>query len=89
MGPAYYCGSTENGPHYQLAETKSNNGTMTVLARSDGVDTSGSDALQQGISWAMESGIRNGTSSGTLNPYGTATRSQFARFLYRFWEQIG
>ena len=114
---------------------------MTVLARLDGADASGSNALQQGIAWAVESGISNGsdpgaaisrqqlvtmlyryagspateyvldypdtaqvsayatdamswaaengilngTSSGTLNPYGTATRSQMAAILMRYY----
>ena len=114
---------------------------MTVLARLDGADASGSNALQQGIAWAVESGISNGsdpgaaisrqqlvtmlyryagspateyvldypdtaqvsayatdamrwavengiingTSSGTLDPYGTATRSQMAAILMRYY----
>ena len=33
-------------------------------------------------------GIVGGTSAGTLNPAGTATRAQFAVILYRFWNQV-
>lgn len=33
--------------------------------------------------------VITGTSQGTLNPTGTATRAQFAVMLYRFWNQIG
>ncbi len=114
---------------------------MTVLARLDGVDASGASSLQQGIAWAVENGVSNGsdpsaaisrqqlvtmlyryagspateyaldypdaaqvsgyaadamrwavgngilngTSSGTLNPYGTATRSQMAAILMRYY----
>ena len=114
---------------------------MTVLARLDGVDASGADSLQQGIAWAVETGVSNGsdpgaaisrqqlvtmlyryagspateyvldypdtaqvsayatdamrwavengiingTSSGTLDPYGTATRSQMAAILMRYY----
>ena len=40
----------------------------------------------EAFQWATASGIINGTSAGTLNPAGTATRAQFAVMLYRFWE---
>ena len=40
----------------------------------------------EALQWATASGIINGTSAGTLNPAGTATRAQFAVMLYRFWE---
>ena len=39
--------------------------------------------------WSVANNIVAGTSDGTLNPTGTATRAQFAVILYRFWEQIG
>ena len=41
------------------------------------------------MQWSVANGIVAGTSAGTLNPTGTATRAQFAVILYRFWEQIG
>ena len=39
----------------------------------------------EALQWATASGIINGTSAGTLNPAGTATRAQFAVMLERFW----
>ena len=40
------------------------------------------------LQWATAGGILNGTSQGTLNPNGTATRAQFAVMLYRFWNGL-
>ena len=40
------------------------------------------------LQWATAGGILNGTSQGTLNPAGTATRAQFAVMLYRFWNGL-
>ena len=37
----------------------------------------------QAMNWAVASGILGGTSQGTLNPQGTATRAQFAVMLHR------
>lgn len=51
---------------------------MTVLARLDGADTSGS-ALDKGMAWAVESGISDGS-----NPNGPLTRQQLATMLYRY-----
>ena len=42
----------------------------------------------EALQWATASGILNGTSQGTLNPAGTATRAQFAVMLYRFWNGL-
>lgn len=36
------------------------------------------------MAWAVGNGIVQGTSAGTLNPGGTASRAHFAVFLYRF-----
>lgn len=52
---------------------------MTVLARLDGADASGSNALQQGIAWAVESGISNGSDPGTA-----ISRQQLVTMLYRY-----
>ena len=41
------------------------------------------------MQWSVANNIVAGTTNGTLNPTGTATRAQFAVILYRFWEQIG
>ena len=42
----------------------------------------------EALQWATASGVINGTSQGTLNPAGTATRAQFAVMLYRFWNGL-
>lgn len=52
---------------------------MTVLARLDGADASGSNALQQGIAWAVESGISNGSDPGAA-----ISRQQLVTMLYRY-----
>ena len=39
--------------------------------------------------WSVANGIVGGTSAGTLDPAGTATRAQFAVILYRFRAQAG
>ena len=44
---------------------------------------------QEPMQWSVANGIVGGTSQGTLNPTGTATRAQFAVILYRFWSQVG
>ena len=44
---------------------------------------------QEPMQWSVANGIVAGTSAGTLNPAGTATRAQFAVILYRFWDQVG
>ena len=41
------------------------------------------------MQWSVANSIVGGTTDGTLNPTGTATRAQFAVILYRFWSQIG
>ena len=53
---------------------------MTVLARMDGVDTTGSDPwYQKGMEWAVTEGVSDGT-----NPEATITREQLAVMLYRY-----
>lgn len=39
---------------------------------------------QQGMLWAVDSGLINGTSADTLSPGGSAIRAQAATILYRF-----
>ena len=43
-----------------------------------------SDYAVEPLQWAVAEGIVSGTTAGTLNPQGTATRTQFAVMLYRF-----
>ena len=44
---------------------------------------------EEPMQWSVANSIVGGTSAGTLNPTGTATRAQFAVILYRFWDQVG
>lgn len=63
---------------------------MTVLARLDGAaDLAGGSSLQQGMAWAVESGIINGRADGTLDPTGRATRAQVAAMVQRYCFQMG
>lgn len=43
---------------------------------------------QEAMAWAVANDIIGGTTQGTLNPSGTATRAQFAVILYRFCEKM-
>lgn len=40
------------------------------------------------MQWSVANSIVGGTSNGTLDPTGTATRAQFAVMLYRFWNGL-
>lgn len=42
------------------------------------------DYAVQALNWAVGRGIISGTTQGTLNPAGTATRAQLAVMLYRW-----
>ena len=44
---------------------------------------------EEPMQWSVANSIVGGTTDGTLNPTGTATRAQFAVILYRFWDQVG
>lgn len=50
--------------------------------------TAVSNYAQVPLSWAVGNGIVNGTTDGTLNPGGTATRAQFATILQRFYNGV-
>ena len=50
--------------------------------------TAVSNYAQAALSWAVGNGIVNGTTNGTLNPGGTATRAQFATILQRFYNGV-
>ena len=43
---------------------------------------------QDAMGWSVANGIVGGTTQGTLNPTGTATRAQFAMVLMRFCKNI-
>ena len=42
------------------------------------------DYAAEAMAWAAAEGIIGGTTQGTLNPGGTASRAQFAAILYRW-----
>ena len=53
---------------------------MTILARMDGVDTTGGDSwYAKGMDWAVAQGVSDGT-----DPEGVITREQLAVMLYRY-----
>ena len=58
------------------------------LSRFPDADTVSAYAVEP-MRWSVANGIVGGTSAGTLDPAGTATRAQFAVILYRFRAQAG
>ena len=64
------------------------NGAREALASFPDAGTV-SGYAQEPMQWSVANNIVAGTSDGTLNPTGTATRAQFAVILYRFWDQVG
>jgi hypothetical protein len=59
------------------------NGSTDLTSFPDAGNVSG--YANEAMSWAVANGIVNGTTDGTLNPTGTATRAQFATILMRFF----
>lgn len=57
-------------------------GSPSVAAASFS-DVAASADYAQAVSWAVASGITNGTGAGTFSPSSTCTRGQIATFLYR------
>lgn len=57
---------------------------VTILARVEGVNTSGTPWYTAGQKWAMDNGISDGT-----NMVGEVTREQLATILYRYAKQKG
>ena len=57
---------------------------VTILARVEGVNTSGALWYAAGQKWAMDNGISDGT-----NMVGEVTREQLATILYRYAKQKG
>ena len=66
----------------------SDNGQREDLAGFPDAGTVSAYAVEP-MQWSVANGIVAGTSQGTLNPAGTATRAQFAAILYRFANQAG
>ena len=56
---------------------------LSIYPDADTVASYAAEPMQ----WSVGNGIVAGTSAGTLNPTGTATRTQFAVILYRFMNQ--
>ena len=72
-------GSVGNGK-FNPGDTTTRGMLMTILARLDGVDTSGSNPwYQTGMEWAMRTKVSDGT-----NPEGPINREQFATMLWRY-----
>jgi len=70
---------TGNGTTFSPAMPVTRGMLMTVLARLDGVDTSGGSVwYEKGVQWAMANGISDGT-----NPEANITREQMIVMLYR------
>lgn len=61
-------------------------GSTALTSFPDGATVS--SYAQGPLSWAVANGIVTGTSQGTLNPEGTATRAQFAVILQRFYNSV-
>lgn len=88
---AWYCEAvsfvTERGlmsgtstDSFAPAEAMTRGMLMTVLARLDGVDTSGGASwYEKGLAWAMENGVSDGA-----EPHANITREQLATMLYRY-----
>lgn len=86
-------GSNPGAPvtRQQLAALLFRYATLEGLANSQRADltsypdhTSVSAYAVEPMQWAVANGIIGGTTQGTLNPTGPATRAQFAVMLYRF-----
>ena len=70
---------------YRYAQSRSmdtTHGGMGILEFPDFDQIS--DYALEAMDWAVNAGIINGTSTGTLAPAGTATRAQVAVMLQRF-----
>ena len=80
-GLFYGTGANRFEPEKQMTRAM----LMTVLARFDGVDTSGGSVwYEKGLNWA----IRNSISDGS-NPEANITREQLATMLYRYMQAKG
>ncbi|MBU5435765.1 S-layer homology domain-containing protein [Pseudoflavonifractor sp. MSJ-37] len=74
-------GDQKFGPDVKLTRAM----LMTMLARLDGVDTTGGSTwYEKGRAWAMEKGVSDGT-----DPEGTITREQLVSMLYRYAQYKG
>ena len=69
---------------YRFAESQGHDVTQRADLSAYPDAGSVSDYAVEPLQWAVAEGIVSGTTAGTLNPQGTATRAQFAVMLYRF-----
>lgn len=74
---------------YRYAQSKGCKTTGGVSLDSFTDASSVAGYAQDAMSWAVGSGIVQGTGNGALNPTGTATRAHFAAFLHRFCVSAG
>ena len=75
-------GTSKNGFSPNASTTRGM--IVTILARVEGVNTSGTPWYAAGQKWAMDNGISDGT-----NMPGVITREQLATILYRYAKQKG
>ena len=74
---------------YRYAQSKGYDTTQGGMAIREYADFEQiSDYAVEAMTWAVNTGIINGTSSTTLSPQGEATRAQVATILMRFIEMI-
>lgn len=74
---------------YRYAQSKGYKTTGGVSLDAFTDASSVADYARDAMSWAVGSGIVQGTGNGALNPGGTATRAHFAAFLHRFCTSAG
>ena len=58
-------------------------GRITVETGNPFTDVAETSPYYEGILWAVENGVTNGTTETTFSPDSTCTRGQIATFLYR------
>ena len=74
---------------YRFAQLEGYDTTAGGMALREYPDyASVADYAEEALSWAVGAGVITGTTQGTLNPGGTATRAQFAVMLSRFWSNV-
>ena len=74
---------------YRYAQSKGYDTTQGGMAIREYADFEQiSDYAAEAMTWAVNTGIINGTSSTTISPQGEATRAQVATILMRFIEMI-
>lgn len=76
-------GTSTTNKTFSPAETTTRGMVVTILARADGVDTTGSSPwYQRGVEWAVSAGVSDGT-----KPTATISRQEIATMLWRYYGQ--